>query len=150
MTDLTKEQKRDYAKTLYLTERGITQKEIAERTSVTEATVCSWIKKFGWDTMRTSLLTTKDEQLAMLYAQLAEANNAIANRDAGQRFASAKEADALLKLTAAINRLETETNIGDKMSIGREFLVYVRRVSNFEMSKEIGRLYNDFIKSILK
>lgn len=150
MADLTKEQKSDYAKTLYLTERGITQKEIAERTGVTEATVCGWVKKFGWDTMKKSLLTTKDEQLSMLYSQLDAANNAIINRDDGAKFPTAKEADAILKITAAISRLETETNIGDKMSIGREFLMYVRKVSDFEVSKNIGRLFNDYVKSCIK
>lgn len=148
--DLTKEQKRDYAKTLYLTERGITQKEIAERVSVTEATVSAWVRKYGWDTMRTSLLVTKDEQLSMLYAHLEAANRAIMERDDGKRYPSSKEADALLKITTSINKLETETNIGDKMTIGREFLTYVRHVTDLAASKQVARLFNDYIKSVLK
>lgn len=150
MAELTKEQKKDYAKTLFLTERGITQKEIAERTGVTEATVCRWVKQSGWETMRTSLMTTKEEQLSLMYSQLAAANAAILNRDEGQRFPSSKEADAILKTTTSIGRLEVETNIGDKMAAGREFLAYVRRVGDFETSKTIGRLFDGYIKTCLK
>lgn len=150
MAELTKEQKRDYAKTLFLTERGITQKEIAERVGVTEATVSRWVNSSGWETMRTSLLTTKDEQLAMMYSQLDAANTAISSRDEGTRFPSSKEADAILKLTTSISRLETETNIGEKMAIGCEFLMHVRKTTDVETSKTIGRLYDEFIKTGLK
>lgn len=150
MAELTKDQKREYGKTLYLTERGITQKEIAERVGVTEATVCRWVKISGWETMRTSLLTTKEEQLSLMYSQLAAANTAIANREEGCRFPSSKEADAILKTTTSIGKLEVETNIGDKMAAGREFLAYVRRVGDFEISKTIGRLFDGYIKTCLK
>lgn len=86
MADLTNKQKQEYARTLYLSEKGITQKEIAQRAGVTEATVCGWIKKFGWETMRTSLLTTKEEQLSMMYQQLSEANSTITGRGGASAF----------------------------------------------------------------
>lgn len=150
MAELSKEQKRDFAQNLYLNEKCITQKEIATRVGVTEATVCRWIKQYGWECMRTSLMTTKDEQLSMMYNQLAAANQAISSRDEGQRFATSKEADALLKTTAAIKNLEVEANIGDKMSVGREFLAFVRRTSDFNTSKAIGVLFDSYIKSNIR
>lgn len=150
MADLTKEQKRDYAKTLYLTERGITQKEIAERVGATEATVSRWVRTLGWETMRTSLLTTKDEQLVLLYQQLSEINTAISERERGNRFASAKEADSIVKLTTAIGKLETETNIGAKMATGREFLTYLRSVGEAELAKTTCLRFDTYIKAQLK
>lgn len=146
MADLSREQKKDYAKKLFLTEKGITQKEIAHRTGVTEATVCRWIAAENWETQRVSLLMTKDEQLSMMYQQLNAANQAITNREAGSQYPTSKEADAILKLTAAIARLETETNIGEIISVGQKFLAYVRSAGDFELSKQLARLYNDFIK----
>lgn len=80
MAELNREQKKDYAKKLFLTEKGITQKEIAHRTGVTEATVCRWIAAENWETQRVSLLMTKDEQLSMMYQQLnAEKNKEMPN-----------------------------------------------------------------------
>lgn len=150
MAELTKEQKRDYAKTLYLTERGITQKEIAERVGVTEATVSRWVRTLGWETMRTSLLTTKDEQLVLLYQLLSEINTSISERESGQRFASSKEADSILKLATAIGKLETETNIGAKMATGREFLTYLRATGEAELAKTTCVRFNAYIKAQLK
>lgn len=124
---LTREQKKDYAKRLYLTEIGITQKEIAERAEVTEATVSKWINEGKWAEQKTSLLTTRSEQLALMYRQLQAASDAINNREEGNRFPSSKEADAILKLTAAIRNLELDTNIADKMEVGKQFLGFARQ-----------------------
>lgn len=150
MAELTKAQKKDYAQMLYLTEKGITQKEIAERVQTTEATISRWIKTAKWDGMRTSLLTTKEEQLSLMYSQLAAANAAISARQEGARFPTSKEADAILKTTTSIGKLETETNVGDKMTTGREFLMYVRKVADFEISKTIGSLFDNYIKTCLR
>lgn len=150
MAELTKEQKRGYAQTLYLTDLSITQKEIAERTGVTEATISRWVNTYNWESMRVSLLVTKEEQLSLMYSQLAAANAAIAARDEGARFPTSKEADAILKTTTSIGKLETDTNVGEKMATGREFLAYVRRVDDFQISKSIATLFDGYIKTCLK
>ena len=110
MTNLTIEQKKDYAKQLFLNDPGITQAEIAEKVGVSKVTICKWVKDGKWQELQASLLIGKEEQLARLYKQLRLLNDAIENKE-DQKFATSKEADAILKLTVAIKNLETETNI---------------------------------------
>ena len=148
MTNLTIEQKKDYAKQLFLNDPGITQAEIAEKVGVSKVTVCKWVKDGKWQELQASLLIGKEEQLARLYKQLRLLNDAIENKQ-DQKFATSKEADAILKLTVAIKNLETETNIAEKMATGKEFLAYVRKTSGFELSKDVAKLFNAYIKSCL-
>ncbi len=148
MTNLTIEQKKDYAKQLFLNDPGITQAEIAEKVGVSKVTICKWVKDGKWQELQASLLIGKEEQLARLYKQLRLLNDAIENKE-DQKFATSKEADAILKLTVAIKNLETETNIAEKMATGKEFLAFVRKTSGFELSKDVAKLFNAYIKSCL-
>ncbi len=148
MTNLTIEQKKDYAKQLFLNDTGITQAEIAEKVGVSKVTICKWVKDGKWQELQASLLIGKEEQLARLYKQLRLLNDAIENKQ-DQKFATSKEADAILKLTVAIKNLETEINIAEKMATGKEFLSFVRKTSDFEISKAVAKLFNAYIKSCL-
>lgn len=74
-----KQVEKDYAKVLFVND-NLTQKEIAERLNVTEKTVGKWVKDGKWETLRTSMLTTKDNQLKSLYEQLERKNHEIATR----------------------------------------------------------------------
>ena len=149
MTELTLKQKKDYAKQLYLGDAGITQAEVAERVGVTRATMCKWVGEGKWDEMRTSLLVEKDTQLARLYRRLRELNDLIEGRPEGERVMNSKEGDTLMKITAAIRNLETETNTAEKMATGKEFLAFVRKTCGLDQSKEIARLFNAYIKSVI-
>lgn len=149
MGDLTKDQKKDYAKRLYLTEKGITQIEIADRVGVSKVTLCRWVKDNKWDELQTSLLVDKELQLARLYRQLKSYNDAVENRPDLEQFLNSKEADAVVKITAAIKNLETETNIAEKMATGKDFLAFVRKASDFEFSKQVAKYFDSYIKSCL-
>ena len=63
MTELSMQQKREWAKTLYLKE-NLTQQEIAERVGVSRITVNNWIGKNGWEMLKTSITITREEQLS--------------------------------------------------------------------------------------
>ena len=76
MAELTNEQKKAWAKTLY-TRETLTQAEIAERVGVSRVTVNNWIGKGNWEQLKASITITREEQLKNLYRQLAELNNAI-------------------------------------------------------------------------
>jgi transcriptional regulator with XRE-family HTH domain len=143
---LKKPQEKEFAKSLYIG-GGITQKEIAERISVTEKTLSNWIKKEKWDSLKKSLLTTKQNQLSFLYDQLDFLNSDIAKRD--YKVAVGKEADTIIKLTAAINRLETETSIGDTVEVARNFIEFVRP-QDLELAKTITNLFDVFITAKMK
>lgn len=149
MAELTREQKKDYAKQLYLNDASITQAEIAERVGVSKVTICKWVKEGKWEDMQVSLLVEKDVQLARLYKQLKMWNDMVEKRPDGEQFLVSKEADAVVKITASIKNLETETNIAEKMATGKEFLSFVRKTSGFEFSKEVARIFNAYIKSCM-
>lgn len=85
MTELSMQQKREWAKTLYLKE-NLTQQEIAERVGVSRVTVNNWIGKNGWEMLKTSITITREEQLKNLYRQLTELNNAIMAKPEGGTF----------------------------------------------------------------
>ena len=143
---LLKKQEKEFAKSLYIG-GGLTQKDIAERVSVTEKTLASWIKKEKWDSLKKSLLTTKQNQLAFLYDQLDFLNTDISTRDF--KVAVGKEADTIIKLTASINRLETETSIGDIVEVARNFIEFVRQ-QDLELAKIITNLFDVFITAKMK
>lgn len=143
---LRKAQEKEYAKSLYIG-GGLTQKEIAERVSVTEKTLTKWIKEGKWDNLKKSLLTTKDNQLSFLYDQLDFLNTDISKRDF--KVAVGKEADTIIKLTASINRLETETSIGDIVEVARNFIEFVRQ-QDLELAKVITNLFDVFITAKMK
>ena len=143
---LKKAQEKEYAKFLYIG-GGLTQKEIAERVSVTEKTLAKWIKEGKWENLKKSLLTTKQNQLSFLYDQLDFLNTDISKRDF--KVAVGKEADTIIKITAAINRLETETSIGDTVEVARNFIEFVRPL-DLELAKTITNFFDVFITAKMK
>lgn len=143
---MTNEQKKNFAKLLYVRER-LSQKEVARRAGAGEHAVGRWVKEGGWEKLRRSLLVTKHEQIAMLYGQLESQNEAIINRDG--KVANNKEADVISKLCAAIRSLETEVNIGDSIEIGMEFGEYVRQNAPEKVAETV-ELFDAYIKSKLK
>lgn len=147
---LTNKQKRDYARHLYMSEPNILQKELAERVGVSRNTMCRWVAEGKWDEMRTSVVTSKAAQLSRLYRHLAELNDAVESRPEGERYVSSRDVDTITKLTAAIRNLETETNIADKIDVGKDFLAYVRRISaDTDKVKAVADLFDGYIKSCL-
>lgn len=74
-----KQLEKEYAQSLFVNE-NLTQKEIAERINVTEKTIGKWVKEGNWETLKVSMMTTKDTQLAVLYKQLEQINHEIATR----------------------------------------------------------------------
>lgn len=97
---------------LYLKE-NLTQQEIAEKVGVSRVTVNKWIKTEMWEQRKAGLTLTREEQISLLYQQVAEINRNIKEREEGKRFATSKEADVLIKLSSAIKKMETESGIAD-------------------------------------
>ena len=145
---LTISQKQEWAKLLY-TKEGLSQKEIAERVGTTTVSMSKWVKKFGWDQIKQSMLVTRDTQLSRLYAQLDELNTHIMSREPGARFAVKGEGDTIAKYTAAIRALETEASLSDIIEVSKRILIWLRPISP-DKALEIARIFDDFIKDLLK
>ena len=94
MADLTAQQKKDYARTLYLKD-NLTQQEIADKVGVSRKTVNRWVTVEKWEEMRVGMTLTKEQQVASLHRQVAEINRIISQREEGKRYATAAEADTL-------------------------------------------------------
>ncbi len=148
MENQTRQQRKDFARTLYLSEREITQKEIAARVGVTEATVSKWVREERWEQLKTSLVGGREELLGWLHAQLNAIREAVSLREENN-FVSSKEADTITKLTNAIKKLETETNIAHKVEVAQQFLVWLR-ANDSEKAMEFLPLFDAFIKESMQ
>lgn len=121
---LSASQKKEFAKTLYFNNKDLTQKDIAERVDVTEKTMGKWIVEGEWEILRRSMLTSKSEQIARLYIIV----NAVTDRiDEMEGVGDTKMADMMIKYTAAIKNLETDTGIADMVDTMMAFGTYVQR-----------------------
>ncbi|GGB82934.1 hypothetical protein GCM10007424_23700 [Flavobacterium suaedae] len=180
----SKEVQKEYAKTLFVN-NNFTQKEIAKRVGVTEKTLSNWIKKESWQTLKKSMLTTKESQLSALYDQLENINNEILTRPIQRdipdvllkpvkvkdakgneklelppinpedfpirvgNVATTKDADVIAKITASINRLETEASLGDTVEVCKKLIQFAQQIDN-ELAKKITDIADAYITSMLK
>jgi transcriptional regulator with XRE-family HTH domain len=122
---LSKTAQQDLAKLLFI-HQGLSQKEIAERVSVSEKTVGNWVQKFGWAKQKRSLILVKDEQISDLYDKLEKINKHI--REVKHNLVDGKDTDILIKLTATIKNLEVETSVGTVISVAKMFLELTREI----------------------
>jgi hypothetical protein len=134
-------QKKDFAKLLYTTS-DLNQKEIAARVDVNEKTIAKWIQDGMWQYLRKSLLTSKGDQIRRLYEFLNAANTQIENTEGG--YGDTKMADIIIKYTAAIRNLETETSAGQMFETGMQFIRFVQKDS-FDAAQQITNYFDAFI-----
>lgn len=146
---MTKDQQKDFARTIYITEPGTTQKEIATRVGVSEVTMSTWAKNENWDKLRRSRLATRQHELANAYIQLENLNRIIMSREEAARYPNNKEADIQVKLASQIRNLETQLSVADMMDVGIHFCDHVRQVAP-EKAAEVLDLYDSFMKTMLK
>jgi DNA-binding transcriptional regulator GbsR (MarR family) len=149
MAELTKDQKKQWAKDLYLSDQNLTQKEVAERVGTSAVTMNSWVDKGGWKQLKESLLVTRESQLRRMYLQLDELNTAIMSKGVGKRFADPKEVETIRKLTNAIKSLENESSIADIVEVCKRLLNWLRPINPI-LAKSVAGVFDDFIKSVLK
>jgi len=143
---LTRAQVKEFAKTLFISE-NMHQKVIAERVGVSEKTIGKWINDGGWKSLKRSLITTKQNQISLLYDQLEHLNTEIANRDS--KVANSKEADVIIKLTGAIQKLETETGVGETVEVSKKFIGLIQQ-EDLELAKKVTTYYDLLIQTLIK
>ena len=145
--ELSIAQKKEWAQLLFV-KHDYTQKEIAQKVGVSEKTLSKWVNDSGWSQIKRSLLTTKEEQLSMLYNQLEALNRNIKETEAA-RHANPKQADILIKITAAIRNLQTETSVGQVIEVAQQFIRWLQR-DDLARAQDITVLFDAFIKEQLK
>lgn len=137
--------KKAKAKSLYLTGQ-YNQKEIAELVEVSEKTVSKWANdpEDKWDEMKVSLLTSRNSELKRLYKMLQNINDSIDEKTELKIPINSKDADAVLKLTAAIKNLEIETSIAEKVDVGTAFINLVSK-EDTELAKQISKWFDIYL-----
>lgn len=143
--ELTSTQKREWAELLYL-QNQLTQKEIAGKVGVAERTLSGWKEKYCWEQLRKSLLTSRGELLRFLYNVLDKLKTKI---EEGDGIGDTKQADMVIKYTAAIKNLETETSTAALMDAGMQFHKYMQ-VADPAKAMDFLNNYDGFIKEKLK
>lgn len=146
--ELNREAKKKLAKELYLTNKH-QQKDIAKMVGAAENTIGRWVKDGKWELLRANLTTTKESILSSWYGQLAEINSTIEKRNEGERSANTSETDRMIKISAAIKKLETETGIAEITSVCIGLCEFVRQY-DVEKAKEISDHFNAYIESKMK
>ena len=136
--DLTQEERRRWAYFLY-TEKDLSIKELALEVSTDEATVRLWMQEGAWEQVKRSRLTSKATQLDFLYTVLENL------RSKDSKEASPKDADLMLKYTAAIHNLEEATTVTEIIEVSELFIRWLRR-RDMQLTKVVVKLFDTFIK----
>jgi len=139
-------QKKEWAYMLFA-DGSLTQKDIAAKVGVSERTMSQWVAQGQWHEMRTTNSHSKQRALAHAQAQLANINDIINQRP--NNYPDTKEADVIMKLTAAISRLEEETTLSDVNVIGKELTSFVQSQNPAE-ARIVATWYDAFIKHKIK
>lgn len=148
LTNEEKERKKGLAKVLFLQEKNISFKEIAERIEVSEKTIADWVKNEKWEGLRRNILLTRQEQLVMMQDELNEINICIKNQPEGARFADFKLAQVRNQLVKNIKDLETKAMLPEMINALTRFLDFVRK-ENLDEAQLLADYTDQFIKSQL-
>ena len=139
--------KKSIARSLYL-HSGQTQEEIANKIGITRQTVSRWAKAENWDEQKASLTVTPQQIIAQWNQQILVINQRINSREPDQRFATAQEADAMVKLAGAIKKMQQDTGISDCISVAMRFLSWLRP-HDVDAAMQFGNLFDAFIKDVV-
>lgn len=143
---LTNKQKQEWAKMLFL-QNQYTQKDIAAKVGVQEKTITRWVHGEDWEKLRKSMLTTKSEILRTFYDILDNLKKKVAASEDG--IGDTKLADMIVKYTAAIKNLETETSIAEICEVGRLYVNWLLNIDPAQAQITVNN-FDGFIKEKLK
>lgn len=139
---------RGWAQLLY-THHNHTIPEVCVATGATEAMVRNWVQEGNWDGLRRSITVTRQTQLTLLYDILhAHIVKVKAHAEDEHAEGNSKDADLLIKYTAAIKNLEKETSIREIVDVAKLFTTWLMK-HNLELAKTVNREFDDFINERL-
>lgn len=146
MAELTSNQKKELAKSLYL-DTSMTQQEIADKVGVDRRTIARWVKE--WQPLKINYIQTREARIRSTLMQLEQLDQTIEGRDEGSRYPSSKEADVRRKLTADLEALEQDASVREVINVSRGILDYVRQI-NLDHAKLLSDYLDSFIKEKIK
>ncbi len=133
------------AKLLY-TQHDLTEDEIAGRTGTSVAQVRYWATEYNWPGVRRSLVISRHTQLGILYDILDAHTQYMKAQETAN---TTKDADLLLKYTAAISNLEGETSVSEIIDVATLFTTWLLKI-DIDLCKTVTRQFDAFIKERLR
>lgn len=137
--DIGSEERKVWARTLY-TQNGKTIAETAREVNASESQIREWIAAGEWDTVRRSLLLSKQMQLDRLYAMLESLDEKM-KQDPG----NLKDMELVLKYTAAIRNLDTESSVYATIEAAELFIGWLYR-RDMALAQTFTNHFQVFIK----
>lgn len=147
MNKQTLKNKRELAKALYIKAEH-TQAEISEIVGVSRRTICKWIDKENWRELRSAQTITPQKIVSNLNKQLDEINEKILARPEGERFATPKESDSILKIATTIKKMQTDYGLAEVVSVAMSFVSWLKEIGEYEKGKEFSHYFNIFINDM--
>lgn len=141
---LINQQKREYAKLLYVKE-NLSQQDIAERVGTTTVTISKWKTAECWDKLKASFVISREETLARVYQQI---NDIFERAEKEKRPIESKEADTLSKLASTAKNLETDLTVSTVIDVFIRFGRWLREVDH-DAAKTVTEYQDSFIKTLL-
>ena len=145
MSELSMDKRKEWAKELFIKE-NLTQKAIADRVGVSENSLSKWVIEGNWKALRTSLLVTRSTEIRHLLEQLAllDEQNLLALTDDDPE--TNPNYDSVIKLAAAIRKLEIQTGIGEMIDTGMALIKFIS-AEELELAKKLTTYFDLFIES---
>lgn len=131
--DIQQEQKKELAYMYYM--RGVQQKEIAEKVGVSRNTISAWVRDGGWDTRRAAKTVTRSE---LVKKMLQDLNDKLDSQN--------WTADEIIKVAAAIEKLDKQTNIVTIIEVFTAFNNWLvsRMQVDPELTPEVVKIINTY------
>ena len=138
---------RDYALRLYMA--GETQKSIARRAALTEATVCSWAKKDGWEQKRREQNSSSITLVNSLKAASAKISEKIVAKLEGD---ITKLSDNISKLIAAAMRIDKNITKSDAIDVMIDYENYLQLCAQTdkELTPDLIATVNHYAQEYVK
>lgn len=142
MTKKERDEKKDRARLYYM--QGETQKDIAEKVGVSEASLSSWVKGENWGKMRAGSKVTRTELVNRNLELIAKLLDNVMTSD-DPTSESVKVSDQISKLAASIERLDKKTNVVNEIDSFMNFNRWLQQRISFDKN-----LTADILKTINK
>ena len=130
---LEQTQRQELARMYFM--QGMKQKEIADKVGVSRNTICAWIRDGKWDTVRAAKTVTRSELVKKML------------QDLDEKLTSGKwTADDIVKVAAAIEKLDKQTNIvtiTEVFTAFNQWLVSRMQVDS-ELTPEVVKIINTY------
>ncbi len=138
---------KDLARTLFIS-TALSQKDICTKVGITEKTMSKWVNDGKWESQKKALTTTRAEQLALMYDILGKMNAAAKLALEDDDPATNPDSDGIIKIAAAIHKLEKEAGVGEMIQTGLALLKFVQR-EDLDAAKVINKWFYIFIQDKL-